>query len=258
MLPETYLMLAEREENYWWHRARRIMCAGLLRRYGLAPSGRWLDLGCGPGGNFALSKTLMTDIAIGLDLSTIALAEAKKRLPHISLVRADLSRPLPFADSKFDLVTIFNVLYHDWIASEADVVAEASRVLRPGGYFLITEPAFPILSREMDIVAMGRRRYHVADVVDWCNVAGLDVKYVSYFTSFGFPLLLGLKLFRNLRASKGAINSAPDMRPLNRFANVFLKVAALFEGFLLIRGLKVPLGTTIVCLAQKNASTCTP
>src|ERR1017187_672725 len=132
MHPETYRMVAEREEYYWWRRARRAMSVGLLRRHGVTAGARWLDLGCGPGGNFILSEMLMADITVGLDVSSIAHAEARKKFPYAYLVRADLSHTLPFADGEFDVVTIFNVLYHDWIASEAVVVAEIGRVMRPG------------------------------------------------------------------------------------------------------------------------------
>lgn len=246
-------MVAEREEYYWWRCVRRTMSVGLLRRHGVVVGARWLDLGCGPGGNFILSKMLMADLTVGVDVSPIAHAEARKKFPDACLVRADLGQILPFADGQFDVVTIFNVLYHDWIISEAAVVTEIGRVLRPGGLLLITEPAFSILSREMDVASMGHRRYRTSNAVTWCRSAGLEVRFSSYFTSFGFPLLLGLKIFRWLWSSKSrkTANAAPDMKPLNPFLNDILRIIAQFEASFLVRGVKVPFGTTLVCVAQR-------
>jgi len=253
MLPETYRMVAEREEYYWWRRARRAMSAGLLLRYGLTNGARWLDLGCGPGGNFILSRMLKADLIVGLDVSSLAHDEARRKFPDAFLVRADLNNALPFADGEFDVVTIFNVLYHDWIKSEATVVAEIWRVLRPGGLVLITEPAFSILSREMDVASMGHRRYRTDDIAAWCRAARLEVKFASYFTSFGFPLLLGLKIFRWMwpSESKTKVGTAPDMKPLNPILNGILQFIAEFEASLLVRGLRVPFGTTVACVAKR-------
>ena len=100
------------------------------------------------------------------------------------------------ADDSFDVVTVFNVLYHDWVKDEGAVISEVARVLRPGGVFLVTEPAFSVLTREMDAAAMGHRRYRIADFAALIERAGLRVAQASYFTSFGFPLLLAMKLMR--------------------------------------------------------------
>jgi SAM-dependent methyltransferase len=46
---------------------------------------------------------------------------------------------LPFPDAAFDVVTFFDVLEH--IADDARAAAEALRVLRPGGFVLVTSPS---------------------------------------------------------------------------------------------------------------------
>jgi SAM-dependent methyltransferase len=73
-------------------------------------------------------------------------------------VSNNIARGLPFRDTSFDLAPVFNVLYHDWVPDEKAVVHEIVRILRPGGVALFTEPAFPALSRSMDVWAMGRKR----------------------------------------------------------------------------------------------------
>jgi len=253
MRPETYRMLAAREDSYWWHRARRAMSVALLQRCGVAHGGRWLDLGCGPGGNLALSEGFAPEITVGLDLSPIAIDLARRKQPAARLVQADLSHALPFRDASFDAVTVFNVLYHDWVRSEAAVVAVIARVLRSNGVLLITEPAFRILAREMDAAAMGHRRYRTDDVAHWCAAAGLRVERASYFTSFGFPLLLALKAVRSGRNRNDTAEAvAADMKPLNPLINSAFLALSRAEGAAIVAGWRLSFGTTLISLARKS------
>jgi SAM-dependent methyltransferase len=251
--PETYQMLAARQTSYWWHRARRKMAVALLRRHGLGHGARWLDLGCGPGGNLRMLDALEPDLTVGIDLSPLAIEFARQAAPDAAILRADIARGLPIRDASIDLVTIFNVLCHSWVASEVAVLREVHRVLRPGGLLLTTEPAFAALFREMDIAAMAIRRYRRAEFTALCRGAGFEVNFCSYFTSFGFPILLALKGLRRLGAPfrRGRKRSAADMVPLRPHLNEALHVAAALEASVIGVGLPVPFGTTLVCIARR-------
>jgi SAM-dependent methyltransferase len=252
MKAQAYEMLAAREDSYWWHRARRVMVRNLLRKYGLAQRPRWLDLGCGPGGNLALLDEFSPDLVVGADISPIARAIAKQKAPRAALVGVDIGQSLPFADGAFDLITVFNVLYHAWVRSEASVLADAARTMRAGGLFLATEPAFAVLEREMDEIAMTRRRYRRNEFAELCAAAGFEILYAGYFTSFGFPLLLGLNWLSKLRPGGTADEQqAADMKSLPGVINDAIYAAARAEGFLIEHGLHLPFGTTLVCVARK-------
>jgi SAM-dependent methyltransferase len=253
MKHEAYGMLAARQQTYWWHRARRVMSLALLRRFGLKPGCRWLDIGCGPGTNLRMLDALHPSLTVGLDLSPVGLDFARQGAPAARLVRADLNKALPFADATFDLVTIFNVLYHRWMPSEDAVLSEVFRVLRPNGLLLLTEPALAVLEREMDTLTMGRRRYRLDEIATLCRVARLDVIFGSYFTSFGFPMLLAAKLAnRVFKPNRRPVDDqAADMKALPPIANEALYQAACLEGRLIAAGLRMPFGVTLVCLARK-------
>ncbi len=254
MHPETYRMLAAREDTYWWHLSRRGLSVRLLRHCAIQQGSRWLDLGCGTGGNLPLSESFGNSVAVGFDLSPLALSIARDKKPRARLIRGDLNNALPFADGTFDVVTVFNVLYHDWVKSEAKVVAEIARVLRPNGVLLITEPAFAILARQMDIAAMGRRRYRITDVARMCECAGLRIEHASYFTSFGFPLLLAMKFIRRLRrpVQSDRAGQSADMESLGSTINGLLLCAAGLESRAIAARFRMPFGTTLVCLARKT------
>jgi SAM-dependent methyltransferase len=243
MRPEAYTTLAERQKTYWWHRARRALALSLLTRYGLQPSCGWLDIGCGPGGNLNLLDSLHPNLVAGIDLSPVALELAAKNAPMATLVASDINLEFPFLDATFDVATIFNVLYHQWVKSERAVLAHVARVLRPGGLLLLTEPAFDFLRRELDETVMTRRRYQIGDFDQWLRHAGFEPLVGSYFTSFIVPVILAAKARRGL---------SPDTRPIPAFANELLYKAAVLEGKAIARGARLPFGTTLILLARRS------
>jgi SAM-dependent methyltransferase len=244
-------MLADRQDHYWWHRARREMAIGLLRRYGVRSGGCWVELGCGPGGNLGISAQFKPQLTVGIDLSPVAIELARPRVRDACLVQADLNVRLPLWDQSCAVVTIFNVLYHQWILDEKAVLNEVRRILRPRGLVLMTEPAFSILRRDMDNAAMTRRRYRKFDIKALCQQAGLQVLVANYFTSFGFPVLAGLNATRFLSNHFRSKGPAADMRPLPALLNEIMYRTALVEASAIANGIQMPFGTTLVCVAQK-------
>lgn len=114
-----------------------------------------LDIGCGDG-HFA--STLWSAVDVGVDLDHASLTEAGRASVHRGLVRADATA-LPFPDATFATVISNCVIEH--IDDMPAVVAEARRVLRPGGRFVLTVPT-PRLNDELGInralLSVGLRR----------------------------------------------------------------------------------------------------
>lgn len=99
---------------------------------------RVLDLGCAYG--FLVEEACEAGFrAVGVDASRFAVGEAARHAPHARgrLAVAHAER-LPFADASFDVVTAFDVLEH--VPHPELLIAEAARVLRPGGLFAGATP----------------------------------------------------------------------------------------------------------------------
>jgi len=101
---------------------------------------RWVvaDLGCGTG---AVSAVLAPHVSrvIGVDASEEMLAAARRRtshLPHVDLRKGTLEA-LPLDAQSVDAATMMLVLHH--VPSPALALAEAARVLKPGGKLLIVD-----------------------------------------------------------------------------------------------------------------------
>jgi 2-polyprenyl-6-hydroxyphenyl methylase / 3-demethylubiquinone-9 3-methyltransferase len=109
---------------------------------------RVLDVGCGGG---LLAPHVAGYRHVGVDLTESALAVAAAH--RIEPARADAA-DLPFEDASFDVVVAGEVLEH--VTDLEGVVAEATRVLRPGGTFVcdtINRTAFARLT----LVTIGER-----------------------------------------------------------------------------------------------------
>lgn len=107
---------------------------GYLSELGLPAQGRFLEVGCGPGFvTEALRETRPELSVVGLDLDPTLLGVARERFPA---VRGDATR-LPFAGASFDFVYARLVMRH--LTNPAAALAEARRVLRPGGRVVIAD-----------------------------------------------------------------------------------------------------------------------
>ena len=146
------------------------------------------------------------------------------------------------------------MLCHSWVLEETTVLAEIRRVLRPDGLVLATEPAFAVLKRGMDAAGMVRCRYRAEEFAALCRTAGLDVLFFSYFTSFGFPLIVVMKVLNRLRAALAKRRTAEisiDLQPLSSVSNECLFRIAQTEARAIARGIRIPFGTTLVCIARR-------
>jgi ArsR family transcriptional regulator len=105
--------------------------------------GAMLDIGTGTGRLLELAAP-RCDRALGVDMSRDMLALARARLAERGLAdratvrQADMYR-LPFADSAFDAVAMQMVLHY--AEDPATALAEAARVVKPGGVLLIADLA---------------------------------------------------------------------------------------------------------------------
>ena len=137
--------------------------------------GDHLDIGTGTGRILELVAP-HADRAIGIDMSREMLAVARTRLEqptagHCQLRQGDMYR-LPWPEDSFDLVTFHQVMHY--ADDPGAALAEAARVLRPGGRLIVVDFA----PHDLDFLRTGHahRRLGIGDdeIAAWFEAAGLQ------------------------------------------------------------------------------------
>ena len=119
--------------------ATALFVEPLLDAARVRPNMRLLDIACGPGVASARAAALGARVT-GADFSPEMIGEAQRRHPEIVFKAADAEQ-LPFADASFDaVVSNFGIHHVEW---PERAIADARRVLAPGGTFAFTFWAAP-------------------------------------------------------------------------------------------------------------------
>lgn len=101
---------------------------------------RVIDVGCGDG---ALTRLMARQGAhvLGVEVSPRQLAKARAGEPVADETFVEgVAEALPAEDASIDIVVFFNSLHHVPVAGQPQALAEAARVLRPGGLLYVCEP----------------------------------------------------------------------------------------------------------------------
>jgi SAM-dependent methyltransferase len=241
---EEYGRMYGLEETQWWYVGMRAITASIVAPQ-LAPDKngvRVLDAGCGTGNN--LKHLSGWGRPVGVDLSEEALRFSRTR--GVTVVRGNLLA-LPFAESRFDLVTSFDVIYHRWVTDDRAVLRELVRVIRPGGLLFVRVPALKMLWGAHDEAVHSRHRYTRGELVRLFDECGLEVLRTSYCNSLLFPVLALRRTLDRWTGRHGSdVESLPA--PVESFFRTLLRIEAWW-----LRRFSFPAGGSVVALGRKRA-----
>jgi SAM-dependent methyltransferase len=133
---DTYLSSAGSYLIYLFHIAAYEFAAGRL-----PAQSRVLDYGCGTGyGSFHLAESACDVVGVDVSEAAVSYAAGRYHSPDLAFeaIRPVEEQRLPFDDECFDVVVSFQVIEH--VPSVDAYLAEAARVLRPGGTFICATP----------------------------------------------------------------------------------------------------------------------
>ena len=193
MEQSTYAVESRVEASHWWFTERRRLFSRLIAGLHLPADGPILDIGTSTGTNLRMLRDLGFSRVEGVDTSTESVRWCEsKGLGHVTL--GDVCN-LPFEDASFEMVLATDIIEH--VDDDATAIREIRRVLKPGGFVLVTVPAFMSLWGLQDDVSHHKRRYLAEQVLSRVTGAGLVVLQSFYFNYLLFvPIWLGRKIIR--------------------------------------------------------------
>jgi len=242
--------LFQMEQKHFWHTGRREIILDVIKRN--IPDWqrcRMLEVGCGNGSVTAFLKHNGIQIEGG-DLYSEGLAYCRQQLDSVPLYQLDVLA-LPFRD-EFDLIGMFDVLEH--IDDDDRALSEIGSALKPGGWLLITVPAYRFLWSYFDKLSKHKRRYSREEVIDKLEQAGFTIKKVSYFMFFLFPVLAAARMIGNrTRRQEGkrqGLDGSLETKTIPVLNDIFLGLLR-FEKYLM-RRFNLPFGASIIILAERK------
>ncbi len=224
--------------DYWWYVARSRLLEAALRDL-VEGAALALDLGSadGPSAGWFREATAHT---VALDIDTRGLGAG-------GVCGSALA--LPFADGTFDAVAAFDVIEH--CDPQEMALGEVARVLRPGGRFLMSVPAYQWAWSDFDVANGHHRRYTRGRAVAAVEASGLRVDRATYGFASVFPFFAAERTLRKVtgRHAHGP-HDVVDVPRVPRAVNTALTRLSRVDAAVLRRA-DLPFGSSVFVAATR-------
>jgi SAM-dependent methyltransferase len=231
------------DEHHWWYRGRRRIISAELDRLVLPGGALVLDAGCGSGRT--LEELERYGEVHGIELDPEAAEVARSR--GVGEVEIGRLEELPWEDATFDLITCLDVIEHT--PDDRVTLSELRRVCKPGGWLLVTVPAYPALWSRHDDANHHYRRYSRPTLRAAARDSGWQLRRM---TSFNSLLLAPAAVVRLAQRRTSNSEYTPDIRPAPAWLNALLERPLRIEARWLARGRTLPAGLSLMALMRNQ------
>ncbi|MBV9838050.1 MAG: class I SAM-dependent methyltransferase [Solirubrobacterales bacterium] len=230
------------DERHWWYRGRRRIIRAELDRLPLPADAQLLDAGCGSGRT--LEELADYGAVRGIELNEQAAAVARQR--NRGEVRIGRLEDLPWDPASFDLITCLDVIEHT--PDDRLTLRELRRVCRPGGWLILTVPAYPALWSQHDVANHHYRRYTRRTL----RAAAIGAGWlVLRMTSFNSLLLAPAAMVRIAQRGRQANDDyTPELRLGPEWVNDLLETPLRAEASWLRGGRSLPAGLSLLAVLE--------
>jgi hypothetical protein len=245
MDPRHLADLIAKEDEYWWHVAKRALVTELLKRH-VPPPGRLVEGGVGGGGNLMAFRRLGYAVA-GFD----CMLESVEHCQNIGLSDVclhDLQEPWPAPDDRVQAIVLLDVIEH--VVDPVRVLANAAAILDRDGAIVVTVPAGPSLMGPWDRMLGHHRRYSRRLLREHAEQASLRIDRLSHWNAFTLPAAVVARTAERMIGRRPSAEF-PKVSPT---VNAILKGMAAVERRILTRA-PIPLGLSLVGVLRHGRPT---
>jgi SAM-dependent methyltransferase len=234
--------LAAFDASHWWYRSKATLVATALRRTERPGIERgWLvDIGGGSGGVTAMLGW-PPDRVVVVEGNAALAAEARRRY-GLATLRTSV-RQLPLADGMADVACLLDVVEH--FNDPEPVLAEAARVVAPGGRLVVNVPAHQWLWSAFDEQVGHVRRYTRRALRAKLASVGFQPQLLGHIFSWLVPPMW-LKR-RALSGGAAQIGHAQTSLAIDAAAGALTSVERALLG-----RISLPVGTSVLCVATRE------
>jgi len=229
--------------GHWWWRAREALVLDALRALPLRADGEVLDVGCGDALSFPILEQFGRVRGIEVDED---LLDADG--PYRERVHSEPLGSSAYDDWRFDLITALDVIEH--IEDDRAAAGHIARMLRPGGYLVLTVPAGPALWSSHDTNNHHYRRYRRAELRRLLDRDFTVVDLRFMFNALYLPKRAAAWIEKAGRRRHGEDHSLAQHQAFPRLLGAALRHYCVAEGRV-ARHLPVPFGSSLLAVAQR-------
>ncbi|HEY0868104.1 MAG TPA: methyltransferase domain-containing protein, partial [Fimbriimonas sp.] len=151
---------------------------------------------------------------------------------------------LPIQPASFEGVLGLDIFEH--IEDDGAALAEAYRVLKPGGVLVLSVPAFRSLWGPHDVALHHFRRYRRPEMASKLRTAGFRVERCGYSVFILFPVVVAKRMLEKL-------STGPPRASLPQFPSWVNRSLIGLQGLEseLVSRTNLPWGSSVVAVARK-------
>ncbi len=231
-------------KHHWWYRAREWCILKVVHELYLNRPLKILEVGCGPG--LLLPKLKQLGKIEGIE-------PAESSFEYDEDISAKVHRiSFPYESNKlpsehYDIILLLDTLEH--IQDDEIALLEVNRLLKKGGFAVITVPAFMSLWGPHDLVNHHFRRYTLPEITKLISKAKLTKIWGAYF--FGW-CYIPVWIVRRIRRISRKNNPDHDFKIPSSWLNAFLIFISCLD-FRIAQKSGLPFGTSLIAAAKKDS-----
>jgi SAM-dependent methyltransferase len=153
---------------------------------------------------------------------------------------------VPLRAASCDGALALDVIEH--VDDDAAALSETARLVRPGGFLLVTVPALPSLWGRQDEVSHHKRRYTSRTLALAFRRAGLELAWRSYFNTVLFPAIASVRWARRALGRVDGDESDFDSGSPGLLNAALTRVFASERH--LIGRVRLPIGVSLIAVAR--------
>jgi len=239
--------MLELDDRHWWYRGRRRIIRAELDRLPLPANASVLDAGCGSGRTLEELSPYGDVYGIELDPGAADVARARGR-GEVQIGRLE---ELPWEDGRFDLITCLDVIEHT--PDDRVTLRELRRVSRPGGFLLVTVPAYQGLWSTHDVANHHYRRYSRSRLRAAARDAGWGVVRMTSFNGLLLAPAAAVRLAERRRLREPDSDYKPELTLGPDWLNSLLEQPLRIEARWLASGRTMPAGLSLLAVLENSA-----